>query len=49
VLKLIDAAQSTRGGPGHDDLKFLEVVDYFTVHSITWRALPSRFCKWNSV
>ena len=40
VLEVFDAAQSSRGEPGHDDRKFLEAVHYFTVHSITWRALP---------
>ena len=49
VLEVFDAAQSKRGEPGHDDRKFLEAVHYFTVHSITWRALPSEFGKWNSV
>jgi transposase len=49
VLEVFDAAQSNRGEPGRDDRKFLEAVHYFTVHSITWRALPSEFGKWNSV
>ena len=49
VLEVFDAAQSSRGEPGHDDRKFLEAVHYFTGHSITWRALPSEFGKWNSV
>jgi len=47
--EVFDAAQSSRGEPGHDDRKFLEAVHYFTVHSITWRALPGEFGKWNSV
>src|SRR6201996_5857430 len=34
---------------GHDDRKFLEAIHYFTVHSITWRALPREYGKWNSV
>ena len=49
VLEVFDAVQSSRGEPGHDDRKFLEAVHYFTVHSITWRALPSEYGKWNSV
>ena len=49
VLKVFDAAQSNRGEPGHDDRKFLEAIHYFAVHSISWRALPSEFGKWNSV
>src|SRR5882757_10122003 len=49
ALEVFDAAQSSRGEPGHDDRKFLEAVHYFTVHSITWRALPVGYGKWNSV
>lgn len=49
VLAVFDAAQSRRGEPGHDDRKFLEALHYFTVHNITWRALPAEFGKWNSV
>ena len=49
VLEVFDAAQSRRGEPGHDDRKFLEALHFFTVHSITWRALPAEFGNWNSV
>ncbi len=49
VLEVFDAAQSSRGELGHDDRKFLEAIHYFTVHSITWRALPREYGKWNSV
>src|ERR1700733_15106133 len=49
VLEVFDAAQSRSGEPGHDDRKFLEALHYFTVHSITWRALPAYFGNWNSV
>ena len=28
---------------------FLEALHFFAVHNITWRALPERFGKWNSV
>ena len=49
VLAVFDAAQSRRGEPGHDDRKFLEAIFYFTVHNITWRALPAEFGNWNSV
>ena len=35
--------------PGRDDRKFLEALHYFTVHSITWRALPAEFDNWNSI
>jgi transposase len=49
TLAVFDAAQSRRGEPGHDDRRFLEAIHYFTVHNITWRALPAEFGKWNSV
>jgi transposase len=49
MLEVFDAAQSERGEPGHDDRKFLEALLYFTVHSITWRALPAEFGNWNSI
>jgi transposase len=49
VLEVFDAAQSRSGEPGHDDRKFLEALHFFTVHSLTWRALPKEYGKWNSV
>jgi transposase len=49
VLEVFNAVQSSRGEPGLDDCLFLEAIHYFTVHSITWRALPSEYGKWNSV
>ena len=49
VLQVFDAAQSSRGEPGHDDRNFLAAVHYFTVHNITWRALPAEYGKWNSI
>ena len=49
VLEVFDAAQSRSGEAGHNDRKFLEALHYFTVHSITWRALPSEFGNWNSI
>jgi transposase len=49
VLEVFAAVQSRRGEPGHDDRKFLEALHYFTVHNITWRALPAEYGQWNSV
>jgi transposase len=49
VLEVFGAAQSRRGEPGHDDRKFLEAVHFFTVHNLTWRALPKEYGNWNSV
>jgi transposase len=49
VLEVFDAAQSRRGEPGRDDRRFLEALHFFTVHNITWRALPPAYGNWNSV
>jgi transposase len=49
VLKVFEASCSRRGDKGRDDRKFLEALHYFTVHNITWRALPAEFGRWNSV
>ena len=49
VLDVFRAALSRRGDKGRDDRRFLEAVHYFTVHNITWRALPAEFGNWNSV
>ena len=49
VLEVFDGVQTRSGEPGRDDRKFLEAVHYFTVHNISWRALPVEFGKWNSV
>jgi transposase len=49
VLEVFRAARSRRGDKGRDDRKFLEALHYFSVHNITWRALPATFGKWNSV
>ncbi len=37
------------GAKAKNDRLFLEALHYFTVHNITWRALPVRFGHWNSV
>jgi transposase len=49
ALAVFRAARSRRGDKGRDDRRFLEALHYFTVHNITWRALPSAFGNWNSV
>ena len=49
VVAVFRAARSRRGDRGRDDRRFLEAVHYFTVHNITWRALPERFGNWNSI
>ena len=49
VLAVFDAAQSRSGEPGRDDRKFLEAMHFFTVHNLTWRALPAEYGHWNSV
>ncbi|MFL4995625.1 MAG: transposase, partial [Microvirga sp.] len=49
VLQVFAASCSQRGAKGRNDRRFLEALHYFTVHNITWRALPSCFGNWNSV
>src|ERR687894_154189 len=49
VLEVFRAARSRRGAKGRDDRTFLEAIHSFSVHTITWRALPAMFGKWNSV
>lgn len=49
LLAVFRACLPRRGDKGRDDRKFLEALHYFTVHNITWRALPAAFGNWNSV
>src|SRR3712207_1971692 len=49
ALEVFRAACSRRGDKGRDDRRFLEALHYFTVHNVTWRALPAEFCNWNSI
>ena len=49
ALEVFRACLPVRGAKGRDDRLFLEALHYFSVHSITWRALPERFGNWNSV
>src|SRR5918993_4706388 len=49
VLRVFRASRSPRGDKGRDDRRFLEALHYFSVHNITWRALPETFGNWNSI
>ena len=49
ALRVFEMCLSRRGEKGHDNRKFLAAIHYFTVHNITWRALPAEFGNWNSV
>jgi transposase len=49
ALEVFRAARSRRGDKGRDDRRFLEALHCFTVHNVTWRALPAEFGPWNSV
>ena len=49
LLEVFDASLPRRGDKAKDNRRFLEAVLYFTVHNITWRALPIEFGNWNSV
>ena len=48
-IAVFAASRSRRGDKGRNDRKFLEALHYFVVHNITWRALPEKFGRWNSV
>jgi transposase len=49
VLELFRACRSRRGAKGRNDRIFLEALHSFSVHNITWRALPEAFGNWNSI
>jgi transposase len=49
ALAVFRASLPRRGAKARDDRLFVEALHYFAVHNITWRALPERFGKWNSV
>lgn len=49
ALDVFRASLPRRGEKGRDDRLFLEALHYFSVHNVTWRALPERFGNWNSV
>ena len=49
VVEVFHACRSRRGDKGRGDRKFFEALHYFTVHNITWRALPAEFGPWNSI
>src|ERR687898_1153509 len=49
VLEVFAAARSRRGDKGRNDRRFLEALHFFSIHNITWRALPAEFGKWNSI
>jgi len=49
ALEVFRACLPARGAKAKDDGLFLEALHFFSVHNITWRALPERFGLWNSV
>ena len=49
VLKVFRSCLPRRGDKARDDRLFLKALHYFSVHNITWRALPERYGPWNSV
>jgi transposase len=49
ALEIFRACLPRRGEKGRDDRLFLEALHYFTVHNVTWRALPEKYGNWNSV
>lgn len=49
ALEIFQACLPKVGAKAKNDRLFLEALHYFTVHNITWRALPERFGNWNSI
>src|SRR5215212_4861906 len=49
VVQVFRACRSRRGDKGRDDRTFLEALHDFSVHNMTWRALPEAFGNWNSI
>jgi transposase len=49
VVQVFRAVRARRGDKGRNDRRFLEALHYFSVHTITWRALPETFGNWNSI
>lgn len=49
ALEVFRVCLPARGAKARNDRLFLEALHYFTVHNISWRALPERFGRWNSV
>ena len=49
ALEVFRLCLPRRGAKAKDDRLFLEALHFFTVHNITWRALPERFGHWNTV
>ena len=49
ALEVFRASLPRRGAKARDDRLFLEALHYFSVHNISWRALPERFGNWNSM
>jgi transposase len=49
ALTVFRSALPRRGAKGRDDRLFLEALHYFSVHNVSWRALPEHFGRWNSV
>lgn len=49
ALEAFRACLPARGAKARNDLLFLEAIHYFSVHNITWHALPARLGHWNTV
>ena len=49
ALDIFQACLPRVGAKAKEDRLFLEALHCFTVHNITWRALPEKYGHWNSV
>jgi transposase len=49
AVQAFRASLPRRGEKGRHDLRFLQALHYFSVHNVSWRALPEKYGNWNSV
>jgi transposase len=49
ALEAFRVSLPRRGEKSRYDRRFLEALHYFSVHNVSWRALPEKFGNWNSV
>ena len=48
ALEVFRTCLSRVGTKAKNDRLLLKALNYFTLHNISWRALPDRFDNWNS-
>lgn len=49
ALEVFRARLPAVGAKAKNDCLFFEALHYFSLHNISWRALPERYGNWNSI